>query len=256
MRQDFWLTWELTKREVAQRYRGTLLGVLWPVLYAVLFLAIFSFVFTIVLRVRWGQEGAGVATSSVMIFCGMVPYLFIAEIMGRSPATILGAANLVKRVRFPVHLLPVVTVNAGLLIAAINLVLLLAFAFVAGEANAGALVFMPLILIPLYVFALGVGWLFSAVAVFFRDLGQIAPVLVQMMMFLAPVFYPSTIIPQDFLPIFDLNPLTYFVEALRDALVGRFDALLWLRMIATYGIFAGLGWFVFHRLRSAFGDLL
>lgn len=256
MQQDLWLTWELTKREVAQRYRGTFLGILWPVLYAGLFLAIFSFVFTVVLRVRWGQDGQGMATGSLMIFCGMVPYLFVAEVMGRSPSVMLASANLVKRVRFPVHLIPVVSINAALIIAAINLTLLLAFAFAVGEAAASAALFLPLILVPLYLFALGIGWFFSSVAVFFRDLGQIAPVLVQVMMFMAPVFYPASIIPPDFLPFFGLNPLTYFVEAFRSALAGDFDVALWLQMIALHGGVAALGGFVFHRLRPAFGDLL
>ncbi|MFC5354281.1 ABC transporter permease [Azospirillum himalayense] len=256
MQQDLWLTWELTKREIAQRYRGTFLGILWPMLYAGLFLAIFSFVFTVVLRVRWGQSGENMATGSLMIFCGMVPYLFVAEVMGRSPGIMLASANLVKRVRFPVHLIPVVSINAALIIAAINLALLLAFAFAVGEADAFAVLFLPLILVPLYLFALGIGWLFSSVAVFFRDLGQIAPVLVQVMMFMAPVFYPASIIPADFLPYFAVNPLTYFVEAFRSALGGQFDVALWLQMVALHGGIAALGWLVFHRLRPAFGDLL
>lgn len=259
MLSDLWLLWELTKREVAQRYRGTLFGILWPVLYAGLFLAIFSFVFTVVLRVRWGDGGDGTggsAAGALMIFCGMVPYLFVAEVMGRSPGMILSSANLVKKVRFPVHVIPVVAVNAALIIAVINVALLLVFAYSVGNAKASTIVFLPLVLVPLYMFALGIGWLFSSVAVFFRDLGQIAPVLVQVMMFMAPVFYPAAIVPAEFLPVFNLNPLTYFVEATRASLAGHFDVLLWLRMVILHACFAGLGWLVFHRLRPAFGDLL
>jgi lipopolysaccharide transport system permease protein len=258
VQQQLWLIWELTKREIAQRYRGTLLGMIWPVLYASLFLAVFLFVFTVVLRVRWVQGGGEqkMATGALMIFAGTVPYFFVAEVMGRGSEIMYGSANLVKRVRFPLHLIPVVTVNAALAVAAINMVLLLGFGLAIGEAHPSAALFLPLILLPLYTFALGLAWLLSASAVFFRDLGQIAPVLAQVMMFMAPVFYPRTIIPSDYQYVIELNPLTYFVDAFRSALGGDFDGLGWLRAMLLESCFAAFGSFIFIRLRPAFGDIL
>lgn len=258
MQQDLWLIWELTRREVSQRYKGTFLGILWPVLYSILFLSVFSFVFSFMLKIRWASGGsdADMTHATLMIFCGMVPYLFMAEVMGRSPVFMLTAQNLVKKVRFPIHLIPVVNVNAAMLIALVNVVLLLAFAFATGGAVPIAIVYVALILIPLYLFALGLGWLFSAVAVFFRDLAQIAPVVVQILMFMAPVFYPASAVPEEFRAFFVLNPLTYFVEAFRAALEGQFSISGWLTVTMLHGGFAVLGRFVFDRLRPAFGDLL
>jgi lipopolysaccharide transport system permease protein len=258
MTQDLWLIWELTKRELSQRYRGTLLGAFWPVLYAGLFLGIFSFVFTFVLRVRWASPGeqANLSTAALMIFCGMVPYVYLAEILGRSPTLVLNAPNLVKRVRFPIHVIPIVNANVGLFVCLINTALLLGFGLGTSRASPWAVAIMPLLLVPLYLFGLGISWLLSSITVFFRDVAQIAPVIVQVMMFMAPVFYPRSAIPPQFEPFFAMNPLTYFVDAFRAALDGGFDLRLWLLMVLVHAAIAGLGRAIFQRLQPAFGDLL
>ncbi len=236
-----------------QRYKGTFLGILWPVLYSLLFLAIFSYVFTVVLSVRWGADtGSG----ALMIFCGLVPHLFISEVMGRSPVVILGAANFVKKVRFPIALLPVVAVNSAFIICLINIVLLLVFGFLSQQASVSTIAILALIVIPLYLFAMSVGWVLSAVGVYFRDISQISPVVVQLMMFMAPVFYPIQNIPENMRAVFYLNPLTYFVEAFRAALAGNFDVQAWALVTAMYAAFAVVAAIVFRRLRPAFGDLL
>jgi len=215
-------------------------------------------VFSFMLKVRWsaGDGQSSMTHATLMIFCGMVPYMFVAEVMGRSPSFMLGAQNLIKKVRFPVHLIPLVSVNAAMLMALINAALLLIFAFIVGDARLAALIYVTLLMIPLYLFALGVGWIFSSVAVFFRDLVQIGPILAQIMMFMAPIFYPASAVPADFQSIFLLNPLTYFVESLRAALAGQFSVTSWLAATLVHAAFAVLGRFIFARLRPAFGDLL
>jgi lipopolysaccharide transport system permease protein len=251
--KNFWLVSQLTKRDFMQRYKGTFLGILWPVLYSLLFLTIFSFVFTVVLSVRWGTaSGSG----ALMIFCGLVPHLFIAEVMGRSPTVILGAANFVKKVIFPVQLLPVVAVNSAFALCIINIILLIIFSIVDGVGSAETIVIMMMLCLPLYLFALGLGWLLSSVGVYFRDISQIAPVLTQLMMFMAPVFYPIENIPENIRTYFYLNPLTYFVEAFRDSLHGTFSLSGWLVATLVYALFALGSMLIFRRLRVAFGDLL
>ena len=236
-----------------QRYKGTILGVLWPILYSLLFLVIFSFVFTVVLSVRWGtSNGSG----ALMIFCGLVPHLFISEVMGRSPSVIFGSANFVKKVRFPVEFLPVVAVNSAFIICLINLLLLIIFGFADGQASLASIFYMVLILVPLYLFAIGLGWILSAAGVYFRDISQISPVFVQLMMFMAPVFYPVANIPEHLRKFFYLNPLTYFVEAFRNSLAGNFDVSAWILVTSMYVMFACCAAIVFRRLRPAFGDLL
>ncbi len=253
MTQNFWLISQLTKRDFMQRYKGTFLGILWPILYSLLFLSIFSFVFTVVLSVRWGSSPGN---GALMIFCGLVPHLFISEVMGRSPMTIVGAANFVKKVRFPIEFLPIVAVNSAYIICLINVVLLLLFGFVTDQATALSIPIMLMLLIPLYLFAASVSWILSALGVYFRDISQIAPVVVQLMMFMAPVFYPVSNIPENIRAVFYLNPLTYFVESFRDALAGNFDVKAWLIVVTVYAILAIISSVVFRRLRPAFGDLL
>ena len=258
MKNHLWLIYELTKREISQRYRGTILGVMWPIFYSILFLSIFSFVFSFMLKVRWGADSnqSSMMHATLMIFCGMVPYMFVAEVMGRSPSFMLSAQNLVKKVRFPVHLIPLVNVNAAMIMTLINAALLLIFAFIAGDAGPAAILYVALLMLPLYLFALGVGWIFASVAVFFRDLVQLGPIIAQILMFMAPIFYPASAVPADFQAIFLLNPLTYFVEAIRAALTGQFAIMGWVAATGFHAAFAVFGRFVFARLRPAFGDLL
>lgn len=250
-----WLIWELTKRELTQRYRGTILGILWPVLYAVMFLSVFAFVFSVLLKVRWGGDPS-VRSGTLMIFCGLVPYLFLAEIIGRGPSLVLSAQGLVKRVRFPVHLIPVVAVNGTMLITLVNTVLLFTFAIFTASAPLIALPILLALLVPLYLLALALAWLFSSATVFFRDLTQMSPILAQLMMFLAPIFYPRDIVPDAYAPIMALNPLTYFVVAFRDALSGGFDSGAYVLALFGYALFAALAFIFFTRLRPAFGDVL
>jgi lipopolysaccharide transport system permease protein len=258
IKQRLWLVSELTKRDLAQRYRGTLLGLIWPVLYAALYLAVLTFVFAIVLRIRWGQYDASqpVGAGALMILSGLVPYLFIAEVMGRSTDVINSAQNLVKRVRFPLHLLPLVSVNSALALGIINSALLVAVGLALGYARPSAIILLPLVWLPLFVLAVGVAWMLSAVAVFFRDLAQVTPVVVQLMMFMAPVFYPQSMIPDEFQFLVELNPLTYFVDAFRGAMAGYLEWVGWLRSLVFQCCFAAFSYLVFRRLKPAFADSL
>ena len=168
MQQYAWLTWEMSKREVVQRYRGTLLGLLWPVLYGVLLLGVFSFVFIKLLEVRWSSGGAAGAPTfgTLMIFSGLVPYLFIADVLARGPGYVTGMAHLVKRVRFPVQLIPLIQTNAALFLLVINLALLLVFAAVTVGISLGTVLACIAVTAVMYLFALGLAWLFSSVGVF------------------------------------------------------------------------------------------
>ena len=250
----FWLGWALTKRELAQRYRGTFLGILWPILYGLLFLTIFAFVFSVLLKVRWA--GGDVKMGAIMIFCGLVPYLFLAETLGRSPTLVAGAKGMVRSAGFPVPIIAVVAVNGVFVILLLNIVLLLGFAFIQGTARPVSILIYLALLIPLYLLGLAIVWFIGALAVFFRDLTQIAPILAQVLMFMAPVFYPLSIVPDQFAPIFALNPLTYFAVAFRDGLSGSFDGSAWMTVTTIFAALAALAAWFFQRLRPAFGDVL
>ncbi len=257
--QYWWLGLSLTRRELAQRYKETALGALWPFLYGALLLAVFTFVFSVVLRVRWNPGGdAGPAEGAMMIMGGLVPYLFVAEAMTRAPSAIVSVPNFVKKIRFPLALLPAVAVASAAAILAINTALLAAAAGVFGGGLHASALGLPLVIVPLIFFALGIAYFFSSLGVFFRDLMQISPLLAQLLMFLAPVCYPPTAVPEAFGTVIHWNPITWFVNGYRAVLL---DGHLppWpgiLGQFVLWGAFAVLGWWFFQRTRRMFGDLL
>ena len=259
MTQTMWLGWVLTRRDLSQRYRGTVLGVLWPFLYAGLMLALFTFVFSIVLKVRWSiGADARPSEGALMIFTGMVPYLFIAEVLTRSATCITGVPNFVKKVRFPLPLLPVVVVNSALVITAINVLILIIAIGVLWREVPVTVLMLPLLFLPLAAFGLGLAFLFGALGVFFRDLAQVSPLLAQLAMFLAPVVYPVSAVPPAFAAVISLNPITWFVNEFRNVLLeGRaFPISDWFVHSFLCVAFALLSFAFFQRTRRSFADLL
>jgi len=259
MTQTLWLGLVLTRRELSQRYRGTVLGTLWPFLYAGLLLAMFTFVFSLVLKVRWSVTGDGRANEgALMIFTGLVPYLFIAEVLTRSATCITAVPNFVKKIRFPLPLLPVVVVNSALVLAAVNALILIVAVGVLWHEVPSTVLMLPLLFVPLAALGLGLAFLFGALGVFFRDLAQVSPLLAQLLMFLAPVCYPISAVPPAFGAAIELNPITWFVTSFRDVvLLGHGVPLSdWLSHTLVSVVFALATFAFFHRTRRLFADLL
>ncbi|MGY3581613.1 lipopolysaccharide transport system permease protein [Bradyrhizobium sp. USDA 4341] len=259
MAQTLWLGLMLTRRDLSQRYRGTVLGLLWPFLYAGLLLAMFTFVFSLVLKVRWSPgEGGRPNEGALMIFAGLVPYLFIAEVMTRSASSITTAPNLVKRVRFPLALLPTVVVNSALVLAAINALILITAVGILWQDVPVTVLMLPLIFLPLAAFGLGVAFLLGTLGVFFRDLSQLSPLLAQLLMFLAPVCYPASAVPEAFTTVVELNPVTWFVTQIRKLVLdGEVVALGdWASHSFFCVLFAFATFAFFQRTRRSFADLL
>jgi lipopolysaccharide transport system permease protein len=254
-RQFCWLGFTLAKRDIEQRYRGTALGFAWPFAYAALLLGVFSLVFSVILRVRWGGE---VGNSALMIFAGLVPFLFVAEVLTRSSMCITAVPNFVKKVRFPLALLPLVLVAGALVIALINTLILCVAVLVTSGSLPWHVVLLPLVFVPMTLFAVGLAMFFGSLGVFFRDLAQVMPLVAQVLMYLAPVCYPRTIVPARFGRYIDLNPLTWFVETVRSLVFGTPlpPAWQWGLQTLVWLCFAGLGYAFFHRTRRMFADLL
>ena len=259
MMQTLWLCSVLTRRELSQRYRGTVLGALWPFLYSSLLLAMFTFVFSLVLKVRWSLgSDARPNEGALMIFAGLVPYLFIAEVLTRSATCITSVPNFVKKIRFPLMLLPIVVVNCALVLAAINALILIAAAGLLWQNIPITTLMLPMLFVPLAALGLGLAFLFGALGVFFRDLSQVSPLLAQLAMFMAPVCYPVSVVPPLFIAAIELNPITWFVGAFRDLVLdGRAVSLAdWAEHTLVYIVFAVVAFAFFHRTRRTFADLL
>lgn len=252
------LIYQFTKREVISRYRGSYLGILWSFLNPFLMLIIYTFVFSVVFKARWGS-GTGTKTEyALILFSGIITFNLFAEVVTRSPSLILSNVNYVKKVVFPLEILPVVTVGSALVNAGISILILLSGLMVLLGVFHWTIIFLPIVLLPLVLFSLGLSWFLASLGVFLRDVGHIIGVVVQALMFLSPVFYPVSAIPVALQPIFYVNPISYVVEDMRRIMVwGQLPNWEWLILgtgISLTVTFLGLTWF--QKTRGGFADVL
>ena len=250
---------QMTKREVVGRYKGSALGLVWSFLNPVFMLAVYTFVFSVVFKARWGVGGEESKTQfAVVLFVGMIVHGLFAEVLNRAPGLILGNVNYVKKVVFPLEILPVISMGAALFHSLISLgVLLIAFALFNGYLHWTA-VFTPLVVLPLVILTLGLAWMLASLGVFLRDVGQTIGIITMVMMFIAPVFYPITALPEEMRPWIMANPLTFIIEQAQEVLIwGRLPNWTGLgiyTLVATAVAWAGYAWF--QKTRKGFADVL
>lgn len=249
----------LAQREVLGRYRGSLLGLLWSFLNPVFMLAVYTFVFTVAFRARWGLGAEETKIQfALVLFVGLIVHGLFAEVLNRSPSLILGNVNFVKKVVFALEILPAVTMGAALFHSLISLlVLLAAFAFLNGHLYWTTL-FIPLVLLPLAVLTLGLAWMLASLGVYIRDVGQTIGVLTTVALFISPVFYSVTALPERFRPWMMANPLTFIIEQAREVLIWGhlpdWAGLGLYTLVATTLAWAGYAWF--QKTRKGFADVL
>ncbi len=250
-----YLLGQLVKRDVLLRYRGAMFGVLWIFLSPLLMLGIFAFVFGHIFQSRWPQQPEGMPFW-LMLYSGLIVFNIFAETVSRAPSTVRGYPSYVKKIIFPVEILPLVPLGAGLVHAAFNLlILVLALAWV-GHLSASILLF-PLLVIPVLLLGLGLSWFLAAWGVFIKDMTQIVPLFVQMLLFLSPVFYPASAVPPILRPLYELNPLGAVIEATRAAVLGQ--SINWTAWFAALIIGIAttlLGLIFFNHARDEFADAL
>jgi lipopolysaccharide transport system permease protein len=253
------LIWQLTTRELGQRYRGTYLGVLWSILVPLGMLAIYTFVFSAVLQ---GTFRPGVPTTTgefaLTLFAGLAIFNMFTESISRMPLLILGQVNLVKKVVFPLEILPVTVVLSSVLTSLVTVgLVLIGRVMLLGSLPSSAFL-LPLIYIPLTLFVLGLSWFLSSLGVFIRDIGQGITVVLQILFFASPVVYPVSAIPETFRWVFALNPLTFLLTSTRNVLIWDLplDYLTWLSWTVLGLVFATLGYHWFRRTSKGFSDVL
>jgi lipopolysaccharide transport system permease protein len=250
---------QMTKREVLGRYQGSALGLVWSFLNPLFMLAVYTFVFSVVFKARWGLGGEESKTQfAVVLFVGMIVHGLFAEVLNRAPGLILSNVNYVKKVVFPLEILPVVSMGAALFHGLISLgVLLIAFVLFNGYLHWTAAL-APLVLLPLVILTLGLAWMLASLGVFLRDVGQTIGIITTVMLFLTPVFYPITALPEEMRPWIMANPLTFIIEQAREVLIwGRLPDWLGLgvyTLVATVVAWAGYAWF--QKTRKGFADVL
>lgn len=251
---------QMTRRDVLGRYKGSAMGLAWSFFNPVFMLVVYTFVFSVIFKSRWGGVGGdGNKTQfAVLLFVGMLVVSLFSDVLNRAPGLILGNVNYVKKVVFPLEVLPVIAVGVALFHSLVSLgVLLVAFALFNGYLH-WTLIFTPLVLMPLVILSTGLAWMLASLGVFLRDVGQFVGIVTTGLMFLAPVFYPITAVPEDFRPYIMANPLTFIIEQAREVLIwGHQPDWLGLgiyTVLATIVAWAGYAWF--QKTRKGFADVL
>jgi lipopolysaccharide transport system permease protein len=246
---------QLVRRDLSLRYRGAYLGAAWALLSPLVMLAIFATVFDLILQVRWPSVPGSLPPWASM-YCGLLIFNLFSETVAYAPAAVRSQPSYVKKIVFPLHILPVVPLGAGLAQALVNASLLVLALALAGRFSAGALL-LPLLILPALLLALGVAWGVSALGVFAKDIAHLVPPGLQVLMFLSPVLYPAAAVPGLLRPAFDYNPIGIVMEAGRASIVGH--AVNWSGWCMALLISSAVciaGYRFFQHVREEFADVL
>ncbi len=247
------------KREVLGRYRGSALGLLWSFFNPLFMLAVYTFVFSVIFQARWSTDGSGSKTEfALLLFAGLIMFNLFAECINRAPTLILTNANYVKKVVFPLEILPFVGLLSALYHGLISLLVWLAAYVLFYGVPQTTVLYLPLVVVPFALFIMGLSWALASLGVFLRDVAQFIGVITMSMMFLSPVFYPASALPEAYRHLLFINPVTPAIEIARDVLYwGKAPncAMLSIYYAATLAI-AWLGFAWFQKTRKGFADVL
>jgi len=248
----------LIKREVIGRYRGSTFGILWSFFNPAFMLTVYTFVFSVVFKARWTAGSGSKTEFALVLFTGLLVFNLFAECFNRAPGLVLSNVNYVKKVVFPLEILPWVSLGSALFHGLISLgVWLLFYFFFFGMPPVTALAF-PIILLPLILFTMGISWLLASLGVYLRDVSQFIGIFTTTLMFMSPIFYPASALPPEYQYVLFINPLTIIIEQTRDVLI--WNQLPEPITYATYFIgaviFCWLGFAWFQKTRKGFADVI
>lgn len=253
------LIFNLTKREVAIKYKGSFLGLFWSLITPMLMLAVYTFVFSFVFNARWGGDGnVSKIEFALLLFSGLMIFNLFAECVSRAPGLIIENTAYVKKVVFPLEILTWVILGSALVQFLLSLLVWAIFYYLMIGKFYWYIFLMPVILTPFLIFVSGMTMILSAIGVYVRDIRQIISVIITMALFLSPIFYPASALPAQFQIIFAFNPLTIPIESIRQVM--HFGGFAHLKPLMYYTIFAFsvqiAGFFIFQKLRNGFADVL
>ena len=260
VRANFWLIIQMIKREVIGRYRGSIIGLAWSFFNPLLMLAIYTFVFSVIFKTRWagiGEEQSR-ADFAIIFFAGLIVYGLVAECMNRAPTIVVSNVNYVKKVVFPLEVLPLVACGSALFHMLVSIAVLLMAELLFVKQLPWTVLLFPMVLMPLLLGVAGVSWFLSALGVFVRDITQVTAMLTTMLLFLSPIFFPASAMPAELKIWMTLNPLVYFLEEARNTLIYEVapDPVNWVIASCISLLVAWFGFACFQKSRKAFADVL
>ena len=257
IRSNSGLIKQLARREVLERYKGSMFGLLWSFFNPLLMLLVYLFVFSFVFKMKW-QGASGHAQFGTVMFAGLILHAFLAECLSKAPGLILGNTHFVKKVVFPLEIFSIVSIVTALFHFAVSMLILILAHLIATQQLHWTLLLAPLIIFPLMLMGLGLSYLISSTTVFIRDLSQIIGVLITLLLFLSPIFYPLEAVPDVVRPLMYLNPLTIPILEFRALVIwGELPNFLRLAVytLVALAIFC-LGWWWFAKTKKVFADVL
>jgi lipopolysaccharide transport system permease protein len=248
----------LVTREVLGRYRGSALGILWSFFNPVFMLVVYTFVFSVVFKARWSAGSDSKTEFALVLFAGLLIFNLFSECIGRAPSLILANVNYVKKVVFPLEILAWVSLGSAFFHTLVSFSVWLLFYLVFFGFPQATLILFPFVLIPLVLFTLGISWFLASLGVYLRDVGQMISLAITVLMFLSPIFYPVSALPEKYQILLHLNPLTLVIEQARDVLIwGKLlNPLIFAIYCMVSGLVAWLGFAWFQKTRKGFADVL
>jgi lipopolysaccharide transport system permease protein len=253
------LVLQLISREILGRYRGSVMGLAWSFFNPLLMLLVYTFVFSVIFKARWAAVGEeSKADFAIILFVGLIVHGLFAECVNRAPSLILSNVNYVKKVIFPLEILGWVVLGSVLFHSTISVFVLLAAQVVLKHTLPWTVIFLPLVILPLSFGIMGICWLLSSIGVYLRDVGQTVLVLTTVLLFLSPVFYPITSVPQQVQVLLLLNPLTFIIEEARRVVIwGELPNWGGLALYSLASLLvAWLGFWWFQKTRKGFADVV
>lgn len=252
------LIWAMTWREVSGRYRGSALGILWSFISPLLMLGIYTFVFSVVFKARWSDAPASKSDFALGLFAGMLIFSVFSECVTRAPVLIVSNPNYVKKVVFPLEILPVISMGSVLFHLMMGLAIWVLFHLVVAGLPPLTSLLVPVVVLPLVLLTLGVSWMLAALGVYLRDISQGVGIVVTGLTFLSPLFYPVSSLPPQYQMLLRLNPLTPPIEMMRGVLwLG--EVPVWHMLLVSYVVgtaACGFGFASFQKLRPGFADVI
>jgi len=248
----------LVRREVNSKYKGSLIGVLWSFINPVLMMVIYTFIFSVVFKSRWGGDVGSKGEFALALFAGLIFFGLFSECLNRAPYLITSNVNYVKKVVFPIEILPLVALGTALFQAAISFgVWLIFYLFIVGIPHL-QIFWLPIVFAPFLMMVMGFSWFLAALGVYLKDVAQVVGVLTMVLMYLSPIFYPISMLPEVYHPFMQLSPLSYVVEQARDCIMWgkNIEWFQWsiYTLISFIVMMLGYGWFKFTR--KGFADVI
>lgn len=249
---------QMVRREISGRYKGSILGIFWAFIQPLILLVVYTFVFSEVFNARWGSQVTSKTDFALALFTGITIYNLFAEVVTRSPTLIISHANYVKKIIFPLETLPAIAIGSASVQMIISIATIVLINFILNSSFSPAILALPIILLPYLLFIAGLSWILAALGVYIRDISQGVSLITSVSMFLSPIFYPISALPEKYQGWLHLNPLTFIIEESRKVILWNV-APDWLG-IAKYCLvsllLASVGFFWFQKSRKGFADVL